>query len=100
MPIELKIRKKMPQSFSLDQLKEVVFAVPFEDRVEIRTTSRDLTVFLLDEVTEMLKAKYGCQFKVVRGVGDEPDSDGNYVLLFYVIYRGHEGKLSRPWTTY
>lgn len=100
MPIELKIRKKMPQSHSLDELKQVIFAVPYDDKVEIKTTTRDLTVDLLELVAEFLKAKHNYQVVVVRGVGSEPDSDGNWVSIFYVVGKGHEGKLSRSTTTY
>jgi len=100
MGIELKIRKKMPKSHSLEQLKEVVFAVPYQNKVEIKTTSRDLTVDILELMVQFLKAKYGYQVVVVRGVGNEPDSDGNYTSIFYVISGAHEGKLWVPRTTY
>ena len=100
MEIQLKVRRKMPQSHSLDELKEVVFAIPYEEKVEIKTTTRDLTVDLLELVAEFLKAKHHYQVVVVRGVGSEPDSDGNYISMFYVVGKGHEGKLSRPTTAY
>ena len=100
MGIELKVRRKMPQSHSLDEMKEVIFAVPYKDRVEIKTTSRDLTVDILELMVEFLKAKHHSQVVVPRAVGDEPDSDGNWVSIFYVVGKGHEGKLSRSTTTY
>lgn len=81
---------------TLDELDLVVWGVPYLEKVEVRTKTKELTIEIVDWMTDFLKSKHHMNCIVKKGISPEPDNEGNWISIFYAFNPAYDGKLVGP----